>query len=228
MNFSFEITGAMLTGKVSPEMVATMWKSWINGIILWWRWIAYLAIITLFTISRAKIFIKAKLPRRWIFVPVYNRALMFQVGSMSWRWTRIKTITISLRLYIIFSLKPIHQGIDLLFLIWLLWTLALTIINSFKIAKNFWKHRTFGLGILFLDIIFIPRLAFDKSKRQGNKTNTTPITDTQRDILPKKQINNKKRIIQQVDRSSANKKTSTSKKMNSTTTKKTTTSTKKK
>jgi hypothetical protein len=42
----------------------------------------------------------------------------------------------------------------------------LMIILNFDIAKRFNKHRAFGLWLLFLPIVFIPILAFDKKSRR--------------------------------------------------------------
>lgn len=95
-------------------------------------------------ISQRKIFKKAGLPGRGILIPVYNIVLMFKLGGMSGRWT----------LSILFP--PL--------------LLVMMIINIFKITEKFGKHWTFGLGILFVKIVFIPILAFDGSKYLGKKT----------------------------------------------------------
>jgi hypothetical protein len=42
--------------------------------------------------------------------------------------------------------------------------IILMIINYFRIAVRFQKPAIFGLGILLVKIVFIPILAFDKSK----------------------------------------------------------------
>lgn len=49
------------------------------------------------------------------------------------------------------------------------------IINYFNIAKKFWKHWAYGLGLLFVRIVFIPILAFDDSKYLGKKAIAKPI-----------------------------------------------------
>ncbi len=102
-----------------------------------------LAIITLMIISRWRIFSKAGLPGWGIFIPFYNRYLMFKLGGRSGRnflWIFVPPVFV-----------------------------ILIIINYFKISKVFGKHWTYGLGILFLKVIFIPILAFDNSKYIGKK-----------------------------------------------------------
>lgn len=80
--------------------------------------------------------------------------------------------------------------------------LIVMIINYFKIAEKFGKHWTFGLGILFIKIIFIPILAFDKSKYMETITKeitkeitkaipTTPI----KKIITKKNV---KKVIKKI------------------------------
>lgn len=54
--------------------------------------------------------------------------------------------------------------------------LVVMIINCFNIAEKFGKHRAFGLGLLFVKIVFVPILAFDNSKRSGKKSVAKPIT----------------------------------------------------
>lgn len=97
-------------------------------------------------ISRRKIFKKAGLPGRGILIPVYNIVLMFKLGGMSGRWA----------LSVLFP--PL--------------LLVMMIINIFNITEKFGKHWTFGLGILFVKIVFIPILAFDGSKYLGKKAAT--------------------------------------------------------
>ena len=146
MNFSFELSWAVLTGNINPD--AMMGMSAIAATIFGWlamvRMIAILALGVLMIISRWRVFKKAGLPGWGIFVPFYNRYLMFKLGGRSGRnflWILIPPVFV-----------------------------VLMIINYFKIAKQFWRHWTYGIGIRFLKIIFIPILAFDDSKYLGKKT----------------------------------------------------------
>jgi hypothetical protein len=108
------------------------------------RMVVCLAIAALMIVSRWRVFSKAGLPGWGIFIPFYNRYLMFELGGRSGRnflWILIPPVFV-----------------------------VLMIINYFKIAMRFWKHWTYGLGIRFLKIIFIPILAFDNSKYLGKKS----------------------------------------------------------
>lgn len=118
--------------------------------------------MVLMIISRWRVFTKANLPGRGILIPVYNRVLMFKLGGLSGRWA----------LSILFP--PLF--------------LIAMIVNYFKIAEKFGKHWAFGLGMLFVKIIFIPILAFDNSKYMGTvkKANkTTPVTPTKKAAVKK-------------------------------------------
>lgn len=102
-------------------------------------WMAVVLVIAVFMIiSRWRVFEKASLPGRGIFIPFYNRYLMFKLGGRSgWNF-----------LWILFP--PVF--------------VILMIINYFRIAVRFQKPAIYGLGIRLVKIVFIPILAFDKSK----------------------------------------------------------------
>ncbi len=144
MNFAFEFSGAVTTWSISPE---AMWQiSNMLGGILWTllggmfvvRMVIFLAIVVFMIISRWRVFEKASLPGRGILIPFYNRYLMFKLGGRSgWNFLWI--------------LIPPVFGI-------------LMIINFFRIAVRFQKPAIYGLGIWLVKIVFIPILAFDKSK----------------------------------------------------------------
>lgn len=172
MNFAFELQWAAFTGNINPE--AMMWMSTILWAVFGWlvmvRMVVFLALAALMFVSRWKVFTKAGLPGRGIFIPFYNRYLMFELGGRSGRnflWILI---------------PPVFA--------------ILMIINCFKIAKRFWKHWTYGLGILFIKVVFIPILAFDNSKYLGNKAAAKvavkPITTTPTAKAPTKKAVGKK------------------------------------
>ena len=146
MNFSFELNGSAMSGNITPE--AMMWASTVFWAALGWlamvRMIIILGLGTLMIISRWRIFKKAGLPGRGILIPVYNRALLFKLWGMSGRWA----------LSILFP--PLF--------------IVMMIINIFNITNKFWKHWTFGLGMIFIKIVFVPILAFDNSKYLGKKS----------------------------------------------------------
>ena len=151
MDFAFELQWAALTGNINPE--AMMWMNtilWaVFGGMAMVRMVGVLALVALMIISRWKVFTKAWLPGWGIFIPFYNRYLMFKLGGRSGRnflWILI---------------PPVFC--------------VLMIINAFRVATRFWKHWAYGLGILFIKIVFIPILAFDNSKYLGKK-GTKPVT----------------------------------------------------
>lgn len=158
MNFSFELSWALLTGNINQD--AMMGMSALAATIFGWlamiRILLLLVLGVFLIIARWRLFKKAGLPGWGIFIPFYNRYLMFKMWGRSGRnflWILIPPVFV-----------------------------ILMIINYFKIAKNFWKHWTFGLGIRFVKIVFIPILAFDDSKYLGKKpivkTISKPITKT--------------------------------------------------
>ncbi len=146
MNFSFELSWALITGNMNQD--AMMGMGAVVWAVLWWlaivRMVIALAIAALMIISRWRIFEKAWLPGWGIFIPFYNWYLMFQLGGRSgWNFLWI-------------LIPPVF--------------VILMIINVFKITERFWKHWAYGLGIIFLKVIFIPILAFDDSKYLNKKT----------------------------------------------------------
>ena len=97
-----------------------------------------IALAVLMVVSRWRIFEKAKQPGWGALIPFYNIYLTFKVAGRPGWWTR--------RLLF----PPV--------------LIVLLIITCFDIPKRFGKPAVFGLGILFLKYIFVPILAFDKSK----------------------------------------------------------------
>ncbi|MCX6824276.1 MAG: DUF5684 domain-containing protein [candidate division SR1 bacterium] len=150
MNFSLELSGALLTGNINPEAMngmAAVATALLGGMAMI-RMAIIIALAIFMIISRWRVFNKASLPGWGILIPCYNRYLMFKLGGRSGRnflWILIPPVFV-----------------------------VLMIINYFKIAKQFGKHRTYGLGLRFIKIVFIPILAFDNSKYLGKKV-TKPV-----------------------------------------------------
>ena len=146
MNFSFELSWALLTGNINQD--AMMGIGAFAAAVFGWlaiiRMVVLLAIAALMIVSRWRVFEKAGLPGWGIFIPFYNRYLMFKLGGRSGRnflWILIPPVFV-----------------------------ILMIINAFKIAEKFWKHWSYGFGIRLIKVIFIPILAFDNSKYLGKKS----------------------------------------------------------
>ncbi len=144
MNFSFEFSGGITTGSISPEamwqmsdMLGGIMGMVVGGMFIVWMSI-WLAVTVFMIISRWKVLEKASLPGRGILIPFYNRYLIFKLwGRSGWNF-----------LWILFP--PVF--------------VVLMIINYFKIAQRFGKPAIYGLGITLLKIVFIPILAFDNCK----------------------------------------------------------------
>lgn len=173
MNFSFELSWAVLTGNVNPN--AMMGMSTLAGLLFGWmamvRIAVMLAVAVFMIISRWKVLTKAGLPGWGIFVPVYNWILILKLWGISWRWV------VSILLGMIFWMNGmVHQDQAIRAILWGL-SMAIfgitMIVNYFKIAQKFWKHWTYGFGLRFLKIIFIPILAFDNSKYLGKQATKT-------------------------------------------------------
>ena len=88
-------------------------------------------------ICRWRMFEKAGLPGWGAIIPFYDIYLRFKMAWRSWRWV----------LSLLFP--PLF--------------LIMTIVSYFDISKRFGHSGWFGLGLLFLNPIFIGILAFDKS-----------------------------------------------------------------
>jgi hypothetical protein len=143
MNFSFDLSGSVMTGNISPEALTnfssffgSFFGMFLGGMFIV-RMIIWTAIAVFMIISRWKTFEKAGFPGWGIFIPFYNRYLMFKMaGRSGWNFLWI-------------LVPPVF--------------VVLMIINYFRRAERFGKHRTFGLGLRFIKIVFIPIIAFDKS-----------------------------------------------------------------
>lgn len=141
MDFFINLSWNILSGSIDQSLIETgIW------VILWWMLVirSIIAIISLIIsifmiIARWKVFKKANLPWRWILMPFYNLFLKFKLWWRPWLWF----------LRILFP--PILA--------------ILMIILNFDIAKKFKKHRTFGLWLRFIPVVFIPILAFDKNSK---------------------------------------------------------------
>ncbi len=150
MNFFLQMSGATASGSITPEasaQLATAFGLMFGGIIFFLG-VLWVAVMTLMLISRRRLFEKAGLPGRGAIIPGYNRYLAFELGGRS-GWN------------VLWIFFPPVFGI-------------LMIINYFRIANKFNKHRSFGLGMVLLKCIFIPILAFDKSRYELDGRNTFP------------------------------------------------------
>lgn len=132
----------LATWSTTSDALSTVMFGSIFTFGLIWN-IIWAAIAIFMIIVRWKLFTKAKLPGWGAIIPFYNVYLSFK---LAWR-----------------------PGLRVLWILFPPVFLVLTIIMYFDIAKRFNKHRTFGLWILFLKIIFLPILAFDKKAKRHPK-----------------------------------------------------------
>ena len=104
-----------------------------------------LALAALMVVSWWKIFQKAGRPGWAAIVPIYNLVVMFQIVGMS-PWL------------ILLALIPVAGSLALFIVM---------IFVNIKIAKAFGQSEGFAVGLILLPIVFVPILAFGKSKFTG-------------------------------------------------------------
>lgn len=94
-------------------------------------------------VAEWKLFSKANQPGWAIFIPIYNILVLLKVAKMSW-WN------------ILLLLIPIVN-------------IVITFMVYINIAKNYGKDAGFGVGMVFLPIIFIPVIAFGNAVYVDNR-----------------------------------------------------------
>ena len=114
--------------------------------------IIYLALIALILISAWKVYVKAGQPGWGCLIPIYNIYLLLVIaGKPTW--------------WIILFFIPIAN-------------LVASILMWLAIAENFGKSSGFGIGLVFLSIIFLPILAFGSAKYGGSRAAGPPAIAT--------------------------------------------------
>jgi hypothetical protein len=111
-----------------------------GGMGLFWVLIN-IAIGIFYIVVMWKVFVKAGLPAWGVLIPIYNTYLMIKVAGRPGWWL------------VLILLPPVY--------------FVLTIIMCIDVAKNFGKSASFGVGIIFLSLIFLSILAFDSSEYQA-------------------------------------------------------------
>lgn len=100
-----------------------------------------LAILIITVIATWKVFEKAGKPGWASLIPIYNTYVLFElVGMKGW--------------YVFLSFIPFVGSIILA---------VMNIIANVKLAKCFGKGDGFAVGLVLLNVIFLPILAFDDS-----------------------------------------------------------------
>ena len=106
------------------------------------------ALVIFFCVCEWKIFKKAGRPGWYSIVPFLNTYTLFE---MTWGegW------------YFLMIFVSIIPAVGTLL------ALAVTVLTNIKLAKAFGKSTGFGIGLSFLNVVFIPILAFDSSEYIG-------------------------------------------------------------
>lgn len=108
-------------------------------------WIIGMVAAVFTMICMWKIFTKAGKKGWAVFIPVYNIIVMLEIAELP-MW------------YLVLLLVP-FANIYAMFKIYI------------EIAHKFGKSTGFGVGMVFLSIIFVPMLAFGKAEYKGNNSN---------------------------------------------------------
>ena len=108
-----------------------------------------LIICVISVIATWKIFVKAGKPGWAAIIPFYNTYVLFElVGMKGW--------------YVFLAFIPFVGSIILA---------VMNIIANVKLAKCFGKSDGFAVGLVLLNIIFLPILAFDDSTYEAPASN---------------------------------------------------------
>ena len=97
-----------------------------------------LTISALIVVSYWKIFVKAGKPGWAAIVPIYNFIVMSEIAEKPWWYVLLLCVPIAN----IYAMVVVYNGI----------------------AKKFGKGTGYTVGMIFLSIIFVPMLAFSKTK----------------------------------------------------------------
>ncbi len=108
--------------------------------------IVELAILVVMAVAMWRLFTKAGKPGWAALIPIYNVVVLLEVVQRPIWW-------------IVLMLIPIVN-------------LVIAIVLCFDIAKVFGRGAGFGIGILFLSVIFLPILAFGSSKYVGRNASS--------------------------------------------------------
>ena len=108
-------------------------------------WLVSMAVAVLSIISMWKVFKKAGKPGWASLIPVYNTVVLFQISGLN-PWL------------LLLFLVPIVDFIAIP---------VLMILQCVKLAKAFGKSGGFAVGLIFLNVIFMPILAFSDAEYEG-------------------------------------------------------------
>ena len=132
----------------------------------------YVALIlwVLYIVAFWKIFVKAGQPGWKSIIPIYNSYIFFKITwkKMTWFWVLLAcSILNGLLLFFGYNLDGTLNTLGLLSIIPGLFAIVITIIQLVKASYAFGHGAGYGVGLVFLDWIFLLILGFGSSKYIG-------------------------------------------------------------
>ena len=131
-----------------------------------------LIIAILLIIARWKIFTKAGEEGWKAIIPVYSDMVLCKISGV-WEWYPLVVFGASLVSGMLSGISESLGGI--ITLLASIASIYYTVILCISVAQSFGKDTGFGIGLLFLNVIFYPILAFGKSQYVGAKPMNDPI-----------------------------------------------------
>ena len=158
-NYNYEPTGA---------------EGIIAGLIAVLGFIIVIGIIVgvILIIARWKIFTKAGEEGWKAIIPIYSDMVLCKVVGI-WEYYPLAIFGIS---FVVGMISGVAEGVgSLLSLAAYAASIYYTVILSISVAQSFGKDTGFGIGLLFLNVIFYPILGFGKAEYVGPKPMKDPI-----------------------------------------------------
>ena len=132
-----------------------------------------LAVGVFFCVVWGKLFKKAGLPWERIFVPFYGSYWKYKFARCQWMYWVAIAMTIGFyAFYCVVAMQSIDanematSGYSLFPLFFMIVMFVLNCIYCCRLAKAFGKGVGFALGLIFLNVIFLPILAFGSAEYQ--------------------------------------------------------------
>jgi len=104
-------------------------------------YLLYVIVIVFYIYSMWRIYAKASKPGWAAIIPIYNVLVELEIVGRPWWW-------------LLLTLVPVVN-------------IVIGVIITLNLAQVFGKSTGFGIGLIFLPIIFIPILAFGNAKYLG-------------------------------------------------------------
>ena len=140
----------------------------ILGIVI----VVGLIVSIIMIIARWKIFTKAGEEGWKAIIPIYSDMVLCKIAGV-WQWYPLAVYGVSVVIGIMSGASESLSGI--LSLLSYAVSIYYTVILSISVAQSFGKDTGFGIGIMFLGIIFYPILAFGKAEYAGPRPMKDPI-----------------------------------------------------